>query len=132
MTSYLASISENTWILIIGQAVLALGMIIKAWVDSNNRIQDRLDAEMDAKIAQLTKEEIKLAGAVREAKILAKIEANTELTHEVKAVAVESVKKADKAYNEANNVNVKLTSMGIQTKPALGETAANPVHTITP
>ena len=61
-----------------------------------------------------------------------KIAANTDLTHEVKAVAVESVKKADAAYNEANNVNVKLASLGIQTKPTLGDSAENPIHTVTP
>jgi len=72
------------------------------------------------------------AGAEREARLSAQVTENTELTHAVKAVAVESVKKADKAYNEANNVNLKLASMGIQTKPELGATAENPVHTISP
>ena len=32
----------------------------------------------------------------------------------------------------ANNVNVKLESLGIQTKPTLGESSENPVHTVTP
>lgn len=40
--------------------------------------------------------------------------------------------KADAAYAEVNNVNVKLESLGIQTKPTLGESSENPVHTVTP
>lgn len=61
-----------------------------------------------------------------------KIDANTAVTHEAKAVAIESKEKAVAAYTEANNVNLKLESLGIQTKPQLGESATNPVHTITP
>ena len=66
------------------------------------------------------------------ATVIENVADNTSLTHEVKAVAIESVKKADAAYNEANNVNTKLASLGIQTKPELGASSANPVHTITP
>ena len=58
------------------------------------------------------------AGSERETRLAAKVD------------VVES--KADKAYSEANNVNVKLASMGIQTQPGLGSSAENPVHTVTP
>ena len=65
-------------------------------------------------------------------KVVDKLDANTKVTHEVKAVAIESNATATQAFTEANNLNLKLESMGIQTKPELGATAANPVHTITP
>jgi len=61
----------------------------------------------------------------------AKLAENTAVTQEVKAAAVESGVKAEAAFSEANNLNLKLQSMGIQTKPAeipLGTDADHPVH----
>lgn len=58
--------------LIGGHIVTLVVMLIKALIDQANRVQDRLDAESKAKI-------ILAAGADREARIRADIEANTKV-----------------------------------------------------
>lgn len=109
---FLAMISENIWILIIGQGVIALGMIIKAWVDSNNRIQDRLDRESLARITEKrindTRNEMKRDGDER---VKAIIEDGAEKTRSI-IEKVETVEgKADAAYSAGNGNQEKFNSV---------------------
>lgn len=73
----------------------------------------------DAKKAKLDKEaieDVKAKGAERE----------TRITEHVQAVGakVDVLEgKADASYKEANNVNLKLESLGIQTKPLTTQTS---------
>lgn len=94
-------ISESTWILIAGQVILALGMIIKALSDYNNRIQDRLDRESSARMTQKgldeTKAELKRDGDERAKSIIQKVQ------------TVE--KKADAAYNAGNGNQEKFAAV---------------------
>lgn len=97
MHHFIAAITENTWILLATQAVIAFGMLIKAWVDANNRVQDRLDAESKAKILAAGLEEVKNKGREREERI-------------VKQVAVVEA-KADAAYEAGNGNQVKFAAV---------------------
>lgn len=54
-------------------------------------------------------EDVKSKGAAREDRIVSHVE-------EVKTIARANGKKAEIAYKEANSVNLKLESLGIQTK----------------
>lgn len=61
-----------------------------------------------------------------------KMDTGIAISHEVKQVALEAKAEAKGAFVEANNVNVKLASIGIQTKPQLAETEQNPMPVTDP
>ncbi len=83
-------LSNEILSLAIIQGIIALGMIIKAFVDGFNRIQDRKDRESLAEIHRKEILDVKAKGAEREKRIIDKIDENTEVTKDVKNVLTEA------------------------------------------
>lgn len=118
ITTFLGMVSDNVLIAVFGGiitlGVAAIGPVVTI-------IMFFLKERSDEKARKQASEEAKAARSLMHEKIAA-------VGAKVDVVEV----KADASYKEANNVNLKLESMGIQTKPQLGESAENPVHVTTP
>ena len=84
------ALSNEIMSLVVLQGVVALGMIIKAVVDYNNRVQDRLDRESEAKIHLMEIKDVKVKADEREKRLSDKIDENTVVTKDVKNVLTES------------------------------------------
>ena len=124
-TSVLAVIAESVQLAIIaliGSVIAMIGSIVTPI------IMYLLKERSDTKAREIMKEEARAARKV----INDKLDANTNKLDENTAITAEVKQDAITAYKEANNLNLKLESIGIQTKPNLGESAENPVHTISP
>lgn len=109
------TMSEGMFTVLVVQVFTVILFILKDRADRTARREER---EERAALALMTRQglvAVKTEGGEREARIIAHVE-------EVKTVAAVLGEKADAAYSEANNVNIKLASMGIQTKPGKKET----------
>lgn len=82
--STISAITENTWTLIIGQAVIVIGMIIKACVYAYNRVQDRKDRESKARILARGLRAVKLEGGRREKRLSNKLDETVSAVTDIK------------------------------------------------
>ncbi len=106
-------------------------------------LAEKTHAELAAVKVLATEAESRMTAHVEEIKsnVQAVKEEGVGREERVTAVVVESGAKADRAFTEANNLNMKLESMGIQTKPGnvsqvmdvhVISDPQNPVHTKSP
>ena len=109
-TSVLAVIAESVQLAIIaliGSVIAMIGSIVTPI------IMYLLKERSDAKARETMKEEARAARKV----INDKLDANTNKLDENTAITAEVKQDAITAYKEANNLNLKMESLGIQTKP---------------
>lgn len=128
---YLAALSESTWALIVGQAVVVIGLVLKTSYDMWTRIQDREDRKQLATLTLEQLDDIKKAGSEREKRLVSEV----VKTRQVTIQGVKEVKKSQEEVKEfaktANNINEKIERIGLE-RLEIEKNKVQDVHVVNP